>query len=397
MPDHVSPDDIRAQFSAAISALYRAEVPLYGELIEIVDTVNARTSTREEDRIGGERHGAIRLGTASELAMMRRAFAVMGMHPVGYYDLAPAGVPVHSTAFRPIEPDALRRSPFRMFTSLLRLELIADEAVRHAVATILARRRIVSDRLVQHIERSEQEGGLTIDEANSFVAELIETFRWHRHALVDGETYKRLLHAHPLIADIAAFRGPHINHLTPRALDIDTVQAAMVERGMAAKAVIEGPPRRAVPILLRQTSFAALEEEVVFADHVGTHTARFGEVEQRGAALTPKGRRLYDDILAGRGTFADFPDRLDELRRDGLAYFRGTDPILYEDFLPVSAAGIFQSNLGDARREAFAAPSAQAEFEQALGRPVLDIFSLYEGSLELASPASRPGRSEECP
>ncbi len=36
-----------------------------------------------------------------------------------YYDLSQAGVPVHSTAFRPI--DELRsRNPFRMFTSLLR-------------------------------------------------------------------------------------------------------------------------------------------------------------------------------------------------------------------------------------------------------------------------------------
>ncbi len=30
----------------------------------------------------------------------------------------------------------------------------------------------------------------------------------------------------------------------------------------------------------------------------GTHTARFGEIEQRGVALTPKGRQLYDDSSA---------------------------------------------------------------------------------------------------
>ena len=41
-------------------------------------------------------------GTAAELAMMRRVFAVMGMAPVGYYDLSQAGVPVaiRSPAFR---------------------------------------------------------------------------------------------------------------------------------------------------------------------------------------------------------------------------------------------------------------------------------------------------------
>ena len=42
------------------------------------------------------------------------------------------------------------------------------------------------------------------------------------------------------------------------------------------------------------------------------------------------------------------------MRESGLAFFRaGTlEPVLYEDFLPVSAAGIFRSNLGTA------APSA---------------------------------------
>jgi len=35
-------------------------------------------------------------------------------------------VPVHSTAFRPVDDTALRRNPFRVFTSLLRPELQLD-------------------------------------------------------------------------------------------------------------------------------------------------------------------------------------------------------------------------------------------------------------------------------
>ncbi len=73
---------------------------------------------------------------------MRRAFAVMGMHPVGYYDLSVAGVPVHSTAFRPVDDAALNANPFRVFTSLLRLELIEDEALRAEAETILSTRQI---------------------------------------------------------------------------------------------------------------------------------------------------------------------------------------------------------------------------------------------------------------
>ena len=40
-------------------------------------------------------------------------------------------------------------------------------------------------------------------------------------------------------------------------------------------------------------------------EHKGTHTARFGEIEQRGVALTPKGRELYDSLLAKAGTGKD--------------------------------------------------------------------------------------------
>jgi uncharacterized glyoxalase superfamily metalloenzyme YdcJ len=77
----------------------------------------------------------------------------------------------------------------------------------------------------------------------------------------------------------------------------------MPECGIEPKALIEGPPRREVPILLRQTSFKALEEPVMFAgEHRGTHSARFGEIEQRGVALTPKGRALYDRLLQAAGT-----------------------------------------------------------------------------------------------
>ncbi|NHN23202.1 DUF1338 family protein, partial [Bacillus amyloliquefaciens] len=79
------------------------------------------------------------------------------------------------------------------------------------------------------------------------------------------------------------------------------------------KAVVEGPPPRAVPILLRQTSFKAIEEDVVFpGDQPGQHTARFGEIEQRGAALTPAGRALYDRLLeqARTGTDGSYAERL---------------------------------------------------------------------------------------
>jgi uncharacterized glyoxalase superfamily metalloenzyme YdcJ len=403
----IPPEIIRSEFCDLLSKSY-IKTPGYEKLLECVAAVSASPHPITPS------HGAIRLGTSRELAHVRRAFAVMGMLPVGYYDLAAAGLPVHSTAFRAVDPETLVSSPFRMFVSLLRLDLVADEGIRVEAAQILARRRIFSDRLLNLIDRFEAEGGLNAEEASAFITEMLELFRWDGEALVDSATYDRLLAAHPLLADIAAFRGPHLNHLTPRTTDIDAVQAEMRRRGMRAKAQIEGPPRRAIPILLRQTSYAAQGEPVAFADgKAGTHNARFGEVEQRGAALTPKGRALYDRLLAEAendpDAFTHFPDTLEELRREGLIYQRYTlmdagqpvppetdldsliatglvtaEPILYEDFLPVSAAGIFRSNLGGTAQASLAASSAQGEFEQALGAPVLDMFELY-AAIEAAS------------
>lgn len=435
----VAPDQIRARFSAALSAMYRDEVPAYGTLMELVAQVNDTTLARDTalrdqladsgtlDRVSVERHGAIRLGTPQELSDMRRIFAVMGMLPVGYYDLSPAGVPVHSTAFRPIGAAALSINPFRVFTSLLRLDLIADQDLRRTAAEVLARRRIFTPAALSLTAQAEAAGGLSDADAGRFVDEVLETFRWHAEALVDADTYARLHDAHRLIADVVSFKGPHINHLTPRTLDIDAVQALMPDHGIAPKAVVEGPPRRNCPILLRQTSFKALQETVNFPDargglSAGHHTARFGEIEQRGIALTPKGRALYDRLLndtraiarpAADGsnaaeymaalevTFAAFPDDWDAIRREGLGYFsfapvpgrhidpdadvetllaRGAmtaTPLVYEDFLPVSAAGIFQSNLGDHAAQAFVASPNQRVFEAALGAPVLDEFAHY--------------------
>ncbi|MEE2951861.1 MAG: VOC family protein [Pseudomonadota bacterium] len=434
----LSPDSIRARFARAMSTMYRTEVPAYGTLTNLVEAVNAETlaanprekerleATDELGRINEERHGAIRLGTAAELATMRRLFAVMGMVPVGYYDLSVAGVPVHSTAFRPVDPASLSANPFRVFTSLLRLDLIEDEALRAEAAKVLDARQIFTPGCLELIEKAEQAGGLDEADAEAFVNEALETFRWHEEANVTAALYRRLHDAHRLVADVVAFKGPHINHLTPRTLDIDTVQERMPEEGITPKAVVEGPPSRRVPILLRQTSFKALEEPVAFLEDgeaQGRHTARFGEIEQRGLALTPKGQALYDRLLgeararvtpAADGSnasdynatlaevFAEFPDDLDTLRTEGLGYFRyaptgragdidlggsaadlvaagvlRADPITYEDFLPVSAAGIFQSNLGDGAAKSYSANPNRERFEADLGAPVTDLHQLY--------------------
>lgn len=376
------PNQLRADFSRGLSDMYRKEVPAYGQLIEIVGQVNAK---HEGLRSDGERHGAIRLGTPAELNLIGRVFAVLGLHPVGYYDLSVAGLPVHSTAFRPISAEGFNISPFRMFTSLLRMDMLPDD-LREMAKAALSTRSIFSHKGHELLEKAEAQGGLNATDGAEFVREATGIFAWQKRAHVDLETYNVLLEEHPLIADIVSFQGPHMNHLTPRVADIDAAHDMMAEAGMEIKDTIEGPPRRKAPILLRQTAFKALTEAVEFKTDNGWetahHTARFGEIEQRGAALTPKGRTLYDRCLAAKN-FTEFPDSQQALKDQALAYFDKTGaPLTYEDFLPVSAAGIFRSNLRVSEDTKIrTATGNKAAFELALGRQVLNMFELYAACL----------------
>ncbi|KAJ5520861.1 hypothetical protein N7463_001314 [Penicillium fimorum] len=436
-------DELRTKFTHALSDMYRAEVPLYGTLLDIVrhvdrSVLDGQGKDLEElpIRHNIERHGAIRLGTANELRLIKRLFKIFGMYPVGYYDLHVVGFPLHGTAFRPIDQLSLMNNPFRVFATVLRTELVSTE-IRSMAEKTLEMRNLFSPRLLEIIQNAEAGKGMTSQDADDLILESLKIFKWHSQSTVAFDEYMTLKEAHPMIADIVCFPSVHINHLTPRTLDIDLVQEEMIKHNMPTKERIEGPPRRKCSILLRQTSFKALEERVRFyssgqAYVDGTHTARFGEVEQRGAAVTRKGRNLYDQLLSVAmkeaanislqfpdfekilsTSFSNFPDDWSELRKQGLVYFHykvtskgrqysqrwlgqrdarvkmeelislglvEVNPITYEDFLPFSAAGIFKSNIGNgpAAPEFLVNESNLNGLEKALGCKVRDEFELYQ-------------------
>ena len=452
----VAPSTLRREFSNRLSALYAAEVPLYGQLIEAVRQVNREVIGRQPelglteadlDHISEERHGAIRLGREDEMRTMAAFFAVLGMQPVNFYDLSAAGQkaqPVIATAFRPVDLVDIEVSPFRVFCSLLRPDderFFDDADLRRRLHAVLARREIFTPELRALITAVEAQGGLDRAQADAFLAAGVQLFEWRGEA-IDRALYDELMARKlNIAADIGCFPNPHLNHLTPNTLDIDALQARMQAilaadyRHLQAemKDHIEGPPRRAMAILLRQTSYKALTEPVAFdGQTTGVHTARFGEIEQRGLALTVEGRCRYDAALAeveairARGeepsvqdlerAYADLPDAAGELRRLGLGHFtyavtdqgRRTNrealpgdlgalidggfvearPIRYEDFLPVSAAGIFASNLRQAgARHEGSSPHTQRDLEAIMERPILDSFALYAAQ-EAASVAA---------
>jgi uncharacterized glyoxalase superfamily metalloenzyme YdcJ len=398
----ISPTKLRADFAHALSQLYGSEVPAYTTLVEVSEQVNADVLSQHPDaerfgsidRVTAERHGAIRLGTAEEMAQVARIFGACGMHPVGFYDLRDAtpAIPVVSTAFRPIDPAELDQNPFRVFTSLLVVDdrRFFDETIEAELREFLAARTLFPAELLALADRMEAEQELNPTDADRFLELATAAFELSPEP-VDRAWYARLEAISSVAADIGGVASTHINHLTPRVLDIDELYARMSDRGIEMIDRIQGPPRVAEghpDVLLRQTSFRALAEPRTFREPDGSIVegslqVRFGEVEQRGVALTPTGRDLYD----AHGVDG-LPDTDEELDAADLAYYVRTDagslaPIVYEDFLPKSAAGIFASNLtggGQLDTGQRAAARDAGWLRDILGRELHDPYALYEAA-----------------
>jgi uncharacterized glyoxalase superfamily metalloenzyme YdcJ len=441
---------LREAFAIQLSEMYGSEVPAYNTLVEVSIEVNrdymARLGDSAErlgtiDRVTAERHGAIRVGSPDEMSEVARIFAAFGMHPVGFYDLrdAAASVPVVSTAFRPTTSEELARNPFRVFTSMLAVDdpRFFSEDHQRRLKKFIDSRTLFSSELLELADLAAQHGGLQESEARRLISLATDAFRLSDEP-VDYSWYKELEAISAVAADIGGVRTTHINHLTPRVLDIDDLYRRMEDLGITMIDEIQGPPAWDGPdVLLRQTSFRALDEKRIFEFEDGTVgpgelRVRFGEVEQRGIALTPKGRELYDEMLVetdrrlasdggsrdevARQVWTEYlPDSERGLAERDLAFFTYrladdlnqdiidslpesvsleylvdeevvvADPIVYEDFLPRSAAGIFQSNLtGEGSRddELSGAVYDINTISRIVGRPVADPHELYRAQQE---------------
>lgn len=443
----VDTTELRSRFAVALSRLYATEVPAYAVLLDVAQQINTAVLAKEGasaerlgsiTRVSAERHGAIRLGSPTELAQVAQIFGALGMHPTGFYDLRdarPRPVPVVSTAFRPTDPAELARNPFRVFTSVLvpQDRRFFDAELEQRLTAFVNARQLFPDELLSLSATAEAHGELALPDAMRFLELATASFALSTDP-VDRSWYTELEQVSDVAADIGGVGSTHINHLTPRVLDIDALYRAMAARGIDMIDRIQGPPPWAGPdVLLRQTSFRALAEPRRFTEPDGSITTgalrvRFGEVESRGIALTPAGRDRYDqmmarvdDHMAGQpgSTRSDvatavwsqhMPHTELELCRAGLGFFTfaladrlppdtppatldtllqdgwvTASPIVYEDFLPRSAAGIFASNLtgtGTAHDHQGEVERNADWMSEAINREVLQPEVLYAAQAE---------------
>jgi len=225
----------------------------------------------------------------------------------------------------------------------------------------------------------------------------------------------------------------HVSAFADRLSEDDLDLSKLPHSGF--KDFTEGPASD-TPVLLRQDAYKALTEPVTFVEADGSetkssHTARFGEIEQRFYATTLAGRALYDQCLAAfeearandpdlartdeaaflalqREAFASFPKTLRGLLERGLVYaefaptkkglaacgdlsttamqtlvqegYATREGLRYEDFLPVSAAGIFASNLnqyGTASTAENRPEYSREQLEEIMGKPIIDTDAAY--------------------
>ena len=495
----VSQDKIRSQFLKALSDMYSKELPEYRQFVEIVDQSNRQFIKNNPNaiiddfsRVIEERHGAIRVGKASEMNAISRIFACMGMEPVNFYDLTKVKkpMPVISTAFRPKTKAEIDKSAFRMFVSMLFIEdeRFFNAEQREEIKRKSAQRNLFDAELLAILDLNEKQGGLTQEQADILVQKAANALRMDRDQVIDFNLYKDFITAgNDVAADIICFRTIHINHLTPRVYDIFDAHKRMQNMGVPTIDEVQGPAKReneqALP-LLHQTSrkapgefvYAAIDKQFLNKDkqeqmrvikaleasgelqyielqekesihsylnrieealHKSDaakvvaikHKARFGEIECRGVALTAKGRAVYDQMMQDGSYVKDFPKTHQELHQQGYAYYEYSlsdkfnalsdeaktqlvqsdaaqldkksleqlieqgfvdiHPVTYEDFLPKSAAGIFESNLSGKAKEldedrTHQASDNQKKLEAAIGKQVINSYELYS-QIESAS------------
>lgn len=316
--------EMQNRLFAELSSMFGKEVPLYDKALavnaecnrEVCDLLSKRHpgfSVTDEviERTSGERHGAIRIGRPDEYRRVARFFACFAMEPHNFYDMTAIGAksqPVIATAFR-----STHRPEHRVFTSLLMTDYF-DESTQKRIEHLLAQRTVFSDKALALIEKSEREGGLSWEDADSLIREATtRIFKWTGRAR-DHALYNELCKGgFKIAADIACFERHHLNHLTPNTLCMDLYTSAMKFcMGESDLATFE---RRATRALKRLLSMSGTDWLVLHFKHLSqSDIESYSDAQVPDAQVASSVKALADRLIA--------PSlRLSELKHSGFKDF----------------------------------------------------------------------------
>jgi uncharacterized glyoxalase superfamily metalloenzyme YdcJ len=425
----ISPSALRREIVHRILANFENTMPIYGEMMGVAKTINTQAGEDEAKRLGKIMHAAIRCASPVELKMIRRIFALLACQPVNYYDLREK-VSVQSTAFRPVSKAEIELNGFRIFCSMLSIDCI-DDANRPFVESIIERRNVFPQRLIELVDRGEVDSGFEKENADEFIFLCVSLFVRPETALVSFAEHEKLQGISKVAAQVLVTNSLAFNHLTPSVASVPAAHQQMQARGIQTIPVWQGPVGK--DVILRQTSCLAPPIKIKFPLPGGQaeehpYQETFVEFEERLQALTPTGRQEFEKLFergkqnltlsesdAGyadhyyetmSSALAGFPSDNLTLWQDGLAYFTfeseldslpgnpasidfdqliqaGTVcliPQQYEDFFGPAATNIFNSNIGleGVSNVGVATEDSKQVFESFLGAEVVNMYDYYE-------------------
>ncbi|TVS05140.1 MAG: DUF1338 family protein, partial [Phycisphaerales bacterium] len=373
---------------AELSAMFGREVPLYDKALAVNSACNRavcdilserhpglQITDEQIEKTSGERHGAIRIGRPDEYRLIARFFACFGMHPHNFYDMTAIGAksqPVIATAFR-----STYRPEHRVFTSLLVTDYF-DDATKHRIEALLAKRKVFSDEAIALLDKHEREGGLSEADAEALIREATgRIFKWTGRA-TGHALYTELCDAgFKIAADFACFKAHHLNHLTPNTLCMDLYTAAMKFcMGESDRETFLGRAGRALRGLMTMSGpdWLQLHFKHLSRDEI----ERFGSAEMTDAELDEAAKTLTDRLSrpdldlstlphAGFKDFTEGPatDTPVLLRQD--AYKALTEPVTFTEDDGTQINTEHTARFGEIEQRFYATtPAGRALYDQCL-------------------------------
>lgn len=342
----VESDEIRLKYVQMISDLFHSRYSVYGVVFDIVRDVNNMALIQnaslydemvkkgQKQTFSQELSAHYILFNPGDLGIIRRIFAVMGLYPVGFYNLDLNGKSLASTLFKPLNKIALKQQPFRITVSLAN-QSFDNECEQHNVPK---NRLDLSEKFLGLLQKFEKYSALNELDVHYFIQELQENLHKPDYDMQCCEQ-------RPFRSSMNQIRESIMIRSTSLAcLNLPKVIEELKHFDLYAIDDLDGPSDRKHPLLFNKMNINLRSKH---PDHQKSDSDNQNipvftiQLEQRGLALTAKGHQFFKSILSNlksrleprtrlslvqkrklmNQVFKRFPDSSYSLYRKGLAYF----------------------------------------------------------------------------